>query len=134
MVRSGSLLLLLVSVTGVLCGHTCPPASSACECVWSGGKLTLECSSRGLLFVPLIEDDGKDTFTAAVTVGKFANNNNLSLDDKLANYGYRDIQELDFKMCNIGEVLEHILLQELFEGFSKVAQSLSQLDRVKVTY
>merc|ERR1719376_53392 len=103
MTRSRSLQLVVLSVPAVLCGQSCPPP---CQCSWVGGKVTLECSSRGLETVPILENDARKTRN--VVDGKFANNNNLTLDDELAIFGYRGFRTLDFKSCNIEEILKHI--------------------------
>ena len=102
---SRRLLLVLLSAPAVFCGQKCPPS---CDCVWYGGSRSADCSSLGLEMVPILEDDGKGTVTSPVTVGKFSNNNELRLDDQLSLYGYRDFQELYFKMCKIEHVMKHI--------------------------
>ena len=77
--------------------------------------------------VPIIDDSRE---TRNVVVGKFANNNNLTLDDELAVYGYRDFETLDFKSCNIEEVVKHV-----FKGLAnlkKLDLSSNHISRIEV--
>ena len=117
--------LILLAASPAFCGQVCP---GDCECFWSPNGLRMDCSKKDLKMVPILKDDGNGSKTQSVRIGQFSNNN-LSLDDQLAIYGYENVTELDFRNCIIQEILGHIFKGLLY--LEKLDLSSNQIANIQ---